>query len=186
MAKRKPIPLEKFLEQFGSSILQYSKTEHPLAFALVGAALLENALMTLLHRYLVEGPTTEGLFGIQGTLGSYSECARMAYCLGLIPKNMLANLERIGQIRNKFAHSTSERTFHDPEIAAICHTLTTTKATPDLLPDTDLSQKKLASWKKKSPADKYGLTCGLLLEHLHALMQSVQRLQLSIEVFDWY
>ncbi len=44
----------------------------------------------------------------------------MAYCLGLIGKEVFENLKGLGQIRNRFAHSHLSIEFDDAEVLALC------------------------------------------------------------------
>src|SRR5262245_40928148 len=122
---RKALTAEEWLEEhlsndFGTIL----RGKSAIAAALVAAALLENALMTLLHSFFIQDERTNALFRVRGTLESFSKCAEMAYCLGLISEAMLKNLERVGKIRNRFAHSMSLPNFNDQQISDLCAALT--------------------------------------------------------------
>jgi hypothetical protein len=48
----------------------------------------------------------------------------MCYCLGLITRGMLRNLETIGAIHNRFGHTRLSLDFADPDVQALCDKLT--------------------------------------------------------------
>jgi DNA-binding MltR family transcriptional regulator len=94
--------------------------ESPLACVLIGAAALEQAVVSVLLKHLVDGDTSKGLFDVGGTLRDFDGCASMAYCLGLIPKEIFKNLKIVGQIRNLFAHSLLQMDFSNPTVKKLC------------------------------------------------------------------
>src|SRR5579871_2496310 len=121
---RKPIPLEKIDLKALEGFKHVVENEASLPCALIIGAMLENMLMTILGGFFIKSDTADNLFKGNGGLESYSKCANMAYCLGFISLPILKNLERIGKVRNLFAHSASIREFTDPDIAAECDKLT--------------------------------------------------------------
>ncbi len=132
----------------------------PLACALIATSLLENALMTLLVGFFEKGSTTEGLFKNSGILCDLSRCTQMAYCIGLIPKQVKANLETVADIRNIFAHSTKLIDFDNADIASLCGDLALPKGVEDKSNEHagDFSPRRY----------KFTLVCGLLSQHLIA------------------
>jgi hypothetical protein len=124
---RKPIPLDKLGQKTFEGFKQAIKDEASLPCALIIGAMLENILMTMLASFFIKCDTADHLFKGNGGLESYSKCANMSYCLGFISLPILKNLERIGSVRNLFAHSILAREFTDLEIEAECNKLTIPK-----------------------------------------------------------
>ncbi len=56
---------------------------------------------------------------------SFKYQAKMAYCLKLIGPISLADVDRIGRIRNKFAHRTSVQSFDHEAVRDLCDELRT-------------------------------------------------------------
>jgi DNA-binding MltR family transcriptional regulator len=95
-----------------------------LAVALIGTSFLDECLRSLLSAHFRPGGTSEGLLRSgRGALGSYSTRADLAYALGLLDEHALKALRTIAEIRNAFAHSYTDATFSDGEIAAFCSRL---------------------------------------------------------------
>lgn len=65
------------------------------------------------------------LFKGAGPLATFSARRRLAYLLGLFGPKTFADLERIAQIRNEFAHTRLVRTFKSQRIRNLCEALTT-------------------------------------------------------------
>jgi DNA-binding MltR family transcriptional regulator len=119
---RKSRPPE-ILSGEGAKLFEALNEGIDIACALIGAAALEQAVMSLLHKFLIQGETSESFFRLGGTLGDFSNCCKMAYCLGLIPKGAFNNLCTIGEIRNRFAHSHLQLDFSDAELVKMCERL---------------------------------------------------------------
>jgi hypothetical protein len=114
--------------------------------AVLGAAFLDwrvtSALRTRLYRCELpnESPKHQPhdfpkkLFGSiekPGQLAYLDKC-KMAYCLGLVGEKGFRDLERIGQIRNRFAHQLNVRTFSgDEKVVKLCNALETPKVIDD-------------------------------------------------------
>jgi|SRR5579883_98351 len=120
---RKTLPPEQLSADTGH-LTQALNEGTDLACALIGAAAIEQALGSLLEKYLLAGGTTERLLDPNGILGTFSARTDMAYCLGLISKKILHNAKLIGQIRNEFAHSHLSVNFTTKSIADLCKKLT--------------------------------------------------------------
>jgi hypothetical protein len=123
VGKRKPIPAKEWSRRTFPDLEKAIMKEDALPAVLMEGALLENLLMTLLHAYLARGDTTDSLFRIGGELESFSKCARMAYCLALIPKPVFEMLTIIGEIRNLFAHAKTLIDFDNSEVRQACDRL---------------------------------------------------------------
>jgi len=91
---------------------------------IVSTSFLESALRGLLRKHFVNGSTAEGLLKpTGGALGALHHATCAAYCMGLISKEFMQNIETVGNIRNQFAHSIDEMTFDDPEVSNWCKSL---------------------------------------------------------------
>lgn len=96
-----------------------------MACVLISASYLDSGLASLLKHYFVAGDTArEILEPPRGFLSSFASRNELAYCLGLIPKGLLTNLQTVGTIRNSFAHSHLMKSFDHPEIATLIAKLT--------------------------------------------------------------
>jgi DNA-binding MltR family transcriptional regulator len=101
--------LERHFKQqemlFEFSRLFEHESESDRSAVIVGAAFLDTLLEHILISFLVDDETeAKTLLRSDGPLGTYGNRARMAYCLGLIPKIVHNDLRLVGKIRNKFAH----------------------------------------------------------------------------------
>ena len=157
---RKAIPAGKLLED-SKHFVEALILEGPLACALIGGAAVENALMTLLSNFFVEG--SENVFDIGGCLESASKCAAVAYCLGFISKEGRENLKLIARIRNKFAHSHVPIDFDDTEVVESCSKLKPEKGWT------------ATDWKSQFPRVKFSFTAAALFSFLMRTADGVTR-----------
>lgn len=95
-------------------------SESPMPAALVCAAFIDECLADVLREYFIEGKTSESLLKSDRMIGSLFARAQVAYCLGLIGKQMFQNITTIGEIRNVFAHNPALLDFDSPDIAKLC------------------------------------------------------------------
>lgn len=96
-----------------------------VTFAFLDETLTE-ALQSYLHNYKHKGEDIrQTLFRGAGPLATFSARRRLAYLLGLFGPETYADLERLAQIRNEFAHISSRRTFRSQRIMNLCGGLTT-------------------------------------------------------------
>lgn len=119
---RKSKPAEQ-LSKEGKQFYEALGGESTLACVLIGAAALEQGLISLLARFFIEGQTSEKFLSEGGALGDFKKCADAAYCLGLIPKELYQNLCWVGEIRNLFAHSHLPIDFTDSAVVQLCNKL---------------------------------------------------------------
>lgn len=63
------------------------------------------------------------IFGVRGELGSFSSRIKISYAFGLITKETYADLERIRDLRNDFAHALEIRDLRDPRVLQILATV---------------------------------------------------------------
>jgi hypothetical protein len=129
----------------------------PLACVLIGVAATENALMSLLASHFLNGETSKNILEGRGWLTEYRRCADMAYCLGLIPKQLYKNLCTAGDIRNQFAHSHVSLTFEHPNIAPLCE---------ELVPPSALGISDELAEILKNPRARFTTTVGWMFGRL--------------------
>src|SRR5262249_9675633 len=96
---------EELDQKTGELFGQLAK-ESDRGVALIGAALLDAALESMLRRYFVDDAKTveELLLNEGGPLSSFSARIKVAYCLGLFARNIFRDLDTVRGIRNEFAH----------------------------------------------------------------------------------
>ncbi|MEI7297367.1 hypothetical protein WCQ02_35025 [Paraburkholderia tropica] len=94
-----------YLRKMVDRIVNEFKNESERHLVILGAAKLEDLLLNLLERRLLESPTkNDGIFRGTGALSTFSARSEMAYRLGLISKPFLDALNSIRKVRNEFAH----------------------------------------------------------------------------------
>ena len=94
--------------------------------ALGAAAMLEVGLSSALRTrmWIKDDKADVGLFGERGPLSAFSNKIKIAEAMRIIGPATRANLERIRQIRNAFAHTSRNLRFDNPGIIAICDRIT--------------------------------------------------------------
>jgi hypothetical protein len=91
------------------------------AGAILGGALVDDSLATLLESHLIEITPADRqlLFGERGPFGTFSSKTLTAFALGLIGKRERRDLDLIRRIRNDF-HNTKPISFQTPAIKSRC------------------------------------------------------------------
>ena len=90
----------------------------------VTTSYVDFALRTLLRETLCKGDTSESLLHTQkGALGSLHAASGVAYAIGIISSGCKTNIDRIGSIRNRFAHEIDGMSFQDVKVVEMCHQL---------------------------------------------------------------
>jgi DNA-binding MltR family transcriptional regulator len=98
-------------------------SESDLRCAIIATAYLDHALAEMLERIFIKSALTEQLVGSTGSgIGTLFNKTRLTYCLGIISKTCMQNLETIGDIRNTFAHDL-ETTFDTKRVSQKCESL---------------------------------------------------------------
>src|SRR4051812_28039849 len=88
-----------------AALFEALNSEEPMACAILCAAYIERCLVVLLQQFFIAGSETgKKLVSHGGAVGELSGRARLAYCLGLIDDRLRHDIEKIGDIRNEFAH----------------------------------------------------------------------------------
>jgi DNA-binding MltR family transcriptional regulator len=86
------------------------------AMVIVGAAFLDIQLEDIIRNFLIDDEKeVNKLLQIEGPLGGYASRVRAVYCFGLIGKTIRDDLQKVGWIRNAFAHNLYA-SFQDKEI----------------------------------------------------------------------
>lgn len=120
-----------------AEIHEFNKVIHALPtyndteLATISVALLESALRFALVGYFIKlTPKEEDeLFDDPAPLSSFSGKIRVAYAMGIIPKEVHADLHLIRKMRNAFAHSVPldkdefNPSFQETHIVGRCHSL---------------------------------------------------------------
>lgn len=123
MKLKPPKNLENLYEDT-QKVFNVLNHESDIACVLIGASYLSELLGSAIRTVLRKSKVTEKLLGPgKGILGSFQTRADMAYCLKIIGKSDLQDLEIIGNIRNSFAHKHLSFDFTDSEVAKECNKL---------------------------------------------------------------
>jgi hypothetical protein len=110
-------------EESLKALIESTKNEPDLVLVLLVGNYLDGILEATLSKRLSPGNTAKRLLSHIGPLGTFQARIDLCYCLSLISKEAKKNLDAIGLIRNRFAHSHRLLTFDDVEIAAHCERL---------------------------------------------------------------
>jgi mannitol operon repressor len=111
------------IKYFSEFLAEFQK-ETDRGAALVGAALIDTRLESLLRSHLLQSKATEELLeGGNAPLGTFSSRIRMSYALGLITELEFKECEIIRRVRNDFAHGVHGLTFQDQKLSALCNNL---------------------------------------------------------------
>jgi DNA-binding MltR family transcriptional regulator len=115
--------LQRYEEFFGNL-----DKESDRGCVLVASAILDNYLEMLLRAEFSQDATVvkrviNPLFKGQGPLASFWSKTQLAYSLDLISEWMYKDLERIRELRNKFAHRYKAADFGDPAVVRLTEKL---------------------------------------------------------------
>ncbi|MBU2996643.1 hypothetical protein KO500_09360 [Cellulophaga baltica] len=116
--------VERYFD-FNQALIEFSdlfnQTEtNERSIAILGGTFLEMTLEHVLYSFLPEyDKQVEKLFEFNSPLGNFSNKIQMAFCLGLIEKIVMQDLNLIRKIRNKFAHQMFVD-FQDSQIESWC------------------------------------------------------------------
>jgi hypothetical protein len=110
------------------AVLKEIEKQNDRAAALLSVSLLEIRVKQAIEgRIKVRDKKLRHLIGNSekpGELAFLDQC-RLAYCLGAFGPETFKDLEKMAQIRNRFAHRFAALTFDDPKIRALSMSLTT-------------------------------------------------------------
>ncbi|HDR9135963.1 TPA: hypothetical protein QDB11_000570 [Burkholderia vietnamiensis] len=100
------------------------RAESDRGCALVGAAYLDDEITKLLRARMVNNKrNTDALLEQGRAVSAFSAKIRVAYAMGLIPDDVLHDINIIRDIRNKFAHLHGALSFDDESIGDQCRAL---------------------------------------------------------------
>lgn len=108
------------LEDLKSFHLQFNYPDNDRAIVIVGLAYIEDLLLYCLENFFPSNSSTvDKVLSHRGFLGSFSSKVDMLYCLGFIDKIIKSDLDKLGEIRNVFAHKTTV-SFEDEKVKKNC------------------------------------------------------------------
>ena len=123
MKRWQPLKL-KDLSEDTQKVYDILNQESDLACVLIGTSYLAELLASAIKVSFVESSVSEKLLDPQrGAVGGFATRADLAYCLGLISKNVYRDLIRIAETRNMFAHKHLALDFGDSTIRKTCEEL---------------------------------------------------------------
>lgn len=115
------------LEQLSSDTRQLYDVlneESDLACITIAGSFLEAALTGLLRSILKKGSISDRLLDHRGgALGTYAARSDLVYGLGQITKSTYQDLCKLGELRNRVAHSHLRLDFYDMELQRLCDEL---------------------------------------------------------------
>jgi len=117
---------QEHLEAF-KNIIEFRNNlslETDRGLVLMAVAYIDERLSVLLEKYFVDDQNVvKTLFDATGPLGTFSSKLKLAYGIGLLPKNIYTDCNKIRKIRNSFAHVSKPITFEDEPIKSQTHSL---------------------------------------------------------------
>ncbi|MDN5053080.1 MltR family transcriptional regulator [Aliarcobacter butzleri] len=126
---------ENIIKEFGDethlesykNVIEFRKNitlETDRGLVLMSVAYIDERLSVLLEKYFVDDKSIiQTLFDATGPLGTFSSKLKLAYGIGLIPKNVYTDCNKIRRIRNTFAHISKPISFEDEPIKSQTHSL---------------------------------------------------------------
>jgi len=121
--------LERYFD-FNDAIIKFidlfkydDEEKNERAIAIIGGAFLETIMENILTVFFVDDEEqVQNLLRFDKPIGNFNSRINLAYCLGLIKKDVLKDLKLAGKIRNEFAHNLSA-TFNSDRIRSWCNEL---------------------------------------------------------------
>lgn len=114
---------EKLAKEF-TKTFDLMTNESDRGSAIVGAAILEDALAVALSKYLIPAPTSQDSL-LEGPSASFSIKIDLAYRVGMIRSSVREFLHQVRKVRNEFAHSPSDLSFESQSmfdrVKNLCH-----------------------------------------------------------------
>ncbi len=127
--------------------------------AIVGAALLEDSLVTMLKSEMfidrMSQKQVKDIFDLSGPLSNFSAKISIALAFGFIDKTTFNDLQIVRKLRNKFAHSSDQLSFDDPDVRSQIGSMHCFKCAAEKLPNrfSPDSEGEINEWQMK--ADGY-------------------------------
>jgi hypothetical protein len=129
-----------------NELVPHLRGESDRAAAILGASFLESAMRERFTDFLVDDPASTKLFEPYQPLSSFSALIDVSFCLGLLTRDMKADLNLIRKIRNHFAHHPEHFTFDMAPVSDWCRELTPARGLPI---------QNGGSWRIDSARDQY-------------------------------
>ena len=104
------------MQELMSVIKKDIESESERAIAIMFGVLIEELLKRQLSGVFLTGDTSKNVLKHTGALGTIDAKIKIAYCLELISKTEKTAIEKIQEIRNKFAH-INQIDFSSPELS---------------------------------------------------------------------
>lgn len=99
-------------------------TQTDLACVLIGTSYLAELLASILSERFIESSVANTILNPQsGALGDFGSRTDLAYLLGCISKQDHADIRKLAQIRNQFAHNYLSMDFGDANVQKLCDDL---------------------------------------------------------------
>ena len=138
-------------------LLDELKEQHDRAAAVILAAQVEDALRAAILERLISLSEKEEarIFGPDMPLGSLSAKIKIGFALGVYGAETRADLDKIREIRNAFAHAKKPIKFETPSVAAECAKL----GAPNWISPDDVDE---APWPPIHPRRQYFAATQLL------------------------
>ena len=126
MSENKVNPLTDF-----DGFFEELQSESPRAAVIIASAFLDAQLREILSNSFVDDKKiVEEL--LDSDFLTFSSRTKIAYCMGLISKNIFHDLNIVRKIRNKFAHKMHGYSFDEPEVVNWCNSLKLAKMITDV------------------------------------------------------
>jgi hypothetical protein len=180
---KRPVNLADVQRRYQAFFDGLNHTED-MVCAISATSFVDGAVTSLLGNHFLESGWAEGLLKpVGGALGSIKAKADAAFCLGLISKGCKQNLERIGDIRNRFAHSIEDVSFSDGKVVEFCDGLTFPQVAAEFSTDPNATPglfEKVAT----TPRAKFMVVSSTLFNSLVMSAMSVTRCTLKTDAWD--
>lgn len=123
-----PERMKSWMDRLGERSARFDVSVHELAgradreAAIICTSMLEELLFDLLKMFMIDqgGAKDRGLANGQGPLSTFSNRIDIARSFGIISEPLAAEMKRIKNIRNDFAHRFDIDSFGDVEVAEDC------------------------------------------------------------------
>ena len=168
MSVRRSIPETKEdVEAIGERYYKSLNSESDRGCVLVAAALIDESLETLLRsKFIQDGRAVKlcvkPMFENMGPLSSYWAKTQLLRALEMLEDWEYADLNRIRELRNHFAHTYDEASFGDPKASEISKQLETAKRRLRARPS-------LGSHAEKTPRELFAISASFLAGAIHGM-----------------
>jgi hypothetical protein len=111
-------------EEIKDAVAEFADSPSDRVCAIVGVAMIEETLRRSLELRLRASGLVERLFSPNRATGTYAAKVDLGYLLGMYEKEVHGTLEKMGAIRNAFAHRLSIKSFDHAALRDNWSTLT--------------------------------------------------------------